>query len=136
MSLSLALQKELKFVRVVDVEPDTRHFQDDQRLAGFPHALAVWEEAVVAEAKRNNVCRPAQYAVTSPAIVGGNEHGALRRGRIKNLLELGACNQRDVCRNYNRGVVAAIFAPPARHFDGGCLAFVATVFDDAKFELC
>ena len=50
MGITGALQQQLKLVKMVDVEADSGQLENDQRLAGLFHSLAVWQKAVVAEA--------------------------------------------------------------------------------------
>ena len=95
-----------KLVRIIDVEADARHFQDDQLLAGLLHGLAMRQKAVVAEAQRNDRRRPAQNAVAAAPVVGRHEDRAFRRGRVQHAMQFVAGDERDVGRHDNGGVVA------------------------------
>ena len=88
VSVSVALQQQVEFVRLVDVETDAREFQDDERLAGLAHGLAVRQKTVVAEAQRDDVGRPPQHAVTAAPIVGWNKQRAFGGSGVENTIQV------------------------------------------------
>src|SRR5208337_961137 len=105
MSVALALYQHVEFMRVVDVEPNARHFKDDERLAGSLHGFAMWQETVVAEAQRNEGCRTPQNAIAAAPIISGHEHRSFRRRGIKHAMQLDGGDQRNISGNHDRCVV-------------------------------
>src|ERR1700728_3958035 len=90
-------------------------------------------EAVVAEAKREEVRGPAEGSVGPTSIGGRSQHRAFSGSLRKNLLDLARLNQRNVRGNDERVVDATRYADLRGHFDGAGFPWVRGIRND--FEI-
>jgi len=134
VGVSIALEQQVKFVRLVNVEANTREFENHKGLAGLAYSFAVRQKTIVAEAQRDEVDGPPQHAVATATIVGRNEQCTFGRSGVENRIQLSTSDKRNIARDDDGGVVSSIFAPCGRHFDGCRFALVAKVFDDTEIK--
>jgi len=127
------LEKSLQVIGIVKIQSDTRQLQNDARFAGRLGCSQMRFEAVVAEAKREEVCGPAEGSVGSTSIGGRSQHRAFGGSMRKNLLDLAGLNQRNVRGNDERAVDAARYADLRGHFDGAGFPWVREIRND--FEI-
>ena len=105
MGVARAPEEQLQFVRIIDIETDSRHFEDDQGLAGILHSLAVRQEAIVAKTQWDDRRGAAKDAVAAAPIVCGHEHGPFSWRGVEHVMEFGACDQWNVARHHDGRVV-------------------------------